>query len=594
MTGATTPGRRPLQIVELEQPRCVNRFGVSPCTATGTPKCYQTWTTCLDRVNFDSTGGTIKWRFVKSRAGQNAFGDFSDADNPETNGLPGLVSVSASSSKLNVAGILRGESPLGVRASVTVTLEDFPFDDHVGDFYTADRTIGAASFWEKWTARNKFYAGMYIRVYDGYEGQALADMRQRLYVLEGVDGPSNGRVTLKGRDPLRLADKRKAEFPRATDIELVSAIDEATTSIEVYSDAVDLTGSFGNTSEYYIRLGDEILSYTGTTTIATGHYSLDGVKRARLGTTAETGDAEQQLQRVGYYNKKLIWQIAHDLIVSHTRIPASFADLTAWNAAAASYLASFSVTGVVPEPVGVEELLGELCQQGQFSIWWDEFDQAINLIVVQPPLSDVPLLTDDANHLADSVSLVRQPEERVTRTFVYYSPFSWIDGLDDNTKFSRATVRVNGDAEDVNAADTVISRVIYSRWLRTNSQALSVTKRIEDLYGDAPEFLTVDVDAKDREYGIGTVLDVSTSAFKDTEGNPETRRWQVISIEELDPGHSYRLGLQTFPYAGKFAIIMADGTGSYASATEAERLSGCWFSEDTGLMPDGSEGYLLR
>jgi len=29
-------------------------------------------------------------------------------------------------------------------------------------------------------------------------------------------------------------------------------------------------------------------------------------------------------------------------------------------------------------------------------------------------------------------------------------------------------------------------------------------------------------------------------------------------------------------------------------ATDAERLDGCWIAENTGIMPDGTEAYLLQ
>lgn len=594
MTGIAVPGREPVTIVEIEQPRCALRFGTSPCTATGTPKCYQTFKTCKDKANFDGSG-SIKWRFVENTAHISAIGDFSDVDNPETDGLPGLVSVSTAQAKMNVAGMLRGESPLGIRASVTVTLNDFPFSDFVGDFYKSDRIVGKATFWEKWTSRNEFYAGMYIRIYDGYRGQALASMRQRLYIMESVDGPSNGQVTITGRDPLRLADKEKAQFPRLTDIRLYADILSTDTAIRVYASAADVSDAFGNTATSYMRLGDEIFSYTGYSLVSTGLYDLTGVVRGTFNTVAEDGQADAQLQRVGYFSNRHIWKIAYDLITGHTLIPSAFVTTAEWDAEASSYLAQFMVTGVVAEPTPVETLLGELCQQGQFSMWWDEFGQKIKIKVVQPPSGSVSAINDVSHILAGSARISRDPSELVTRTWVYYSPYSVVTDLGKASNYKTAVVRVLGDVENANAANVVITREVFSRWIRTEVQALSITKRIADNYGQVPEFLSIQVDAKDRELAaIGTVLDVSTSAFRDSEGNQTSRRWQVVSVEEVAAGSTYALELQLFPYVGRFANIMADGSPVYASATEAERESGLWLAEDTGLMPDGSEGYKLR
>ena len=49
-----TPGREPVQFVEIRQPRCSRTFGVAPCMATGTAdqKCYNTRKSCRDPANF--------------------------------------------------------------------------------------------------------------------------------------------------------------------------------------------------------------------------------------------------------------------------------------------------------------------------------------------------------------------------------------------------------------------------------------------------------------------------------------------------------------------------------------------------------------
>ena len=77
----------------------------------------------------------------------------------------------------------------------------------------------------------------------------------------------------------------------------------------------------------------------------------------------------------------------------------------------------------------------------------------------------------------------------------------------------------------------------------------------------------------------------------DTEGNTSARRWQVISAKELKAGHTYVLNCQTYEYFGRFGQYMADGSGDFTAATEAEKASGGWYAGSDGLMSDGSEGY---
>jgi len=39
---------------------------------------------------------------------------------------------------------------------------------------------------------------------------------------------------------------------------------------------------------------------------------------------------------------------------------------------------------------------------------------------------------------------------------------------------------------------------------------------------------------------------------------------------------------------------MANDAPDFADATDEEKLNGCWIAENTGLMPDGTDGYLLQ
>ena len=114
-------------------------------------------------------------------------------------------------------------------------------------------------------------------------------------------------------------------------------------------------------------------------------------------------------------------------------------------------------------------------------------------------------------------------------------------------------------------------------------------------YRKTPEFISLTVDAKDRDIvAVGEVLDVSTRAFLTTEGDKLDKRWQVISNKEMTAGHTYVLKLQTFDLFGRFGWLMADGTPTYLSATEEQKSKGAFMAGDDGLLSDGSEGYKLQ
>jgi hypothetical protein len=540
--------------------------------------------------------GRIRWRFVASRPTDLAVGDFSAPNDIATNAIPveGLT-VSTSQSKLNIGGLLDGKSPFGVHATVTVTMPDFVWDDHVGDFYLGDRVnLPKRMFWAVWTARNAFYGGMEIVIYDGYVGQPLSAMRQRLYILDKVDGPdASGRVTLRGLDPLVEAEGSKSLFPPAMDVRLVSSITAVQTTIQVTTnDETNLSRILGIGGHRGVRIGDEIIFYNNYSTVSPGIFNLTGCTRGVLNTVAAsvevTATAPARVQRIGYFQDVPTWECGKYLLSDHTPVGAGRIS-SSWDTEGNDYLLVFRSTTVVATPTPVESLMGEITQQGMFFCWWNEYSQKVEMQAVRAPEGVPRQLSFMGNIIRTSGELRREPESLLTRVFVYYAPF-------DPTKTDSANYRtINGQIESLNespaAAGKAFSLQIEARWVNTEAHAQFLISRILSQYRSVPRFLTIHVSAQDRDITVGDVCDVITREILDTEGRFLEDRWQVISWAEIRPGEVYLLDMQSFDLRGRFGAWMDAAEPDYNDATDAERLQGGWWADDDGLMPDGSEGY---
>lgn len=583
----------PIQIVELRQPRCTLRFGIGACPATGTPKCYNTWGTCPTAVTKAAFVGTgrIRWRFVANRPGHFAFGDFTNADDIATNGIPvdGL-SVSTSKGQINVGGILDGKSPFGVHATCSVSMRDIRWDDHVGDFYLADRVnLPPRMFWAVWTARNAFFGGMEIVIYDGYEGEALSAMRQRLYILDNLSGPdASGAVSLQGISPLIEAEGEKSMFPPVMDVKLVDAITAVATTIQVVTnDETNLSRVLGIGGSKGMRIGSEILFYTGYTVVTPGIYDLTGCVRGVLGTAAAVAAANARVQRIGYFKDVPTWECGRYLLTDHTPVGAARIG-TSWQTEGDDYLLIFRSTTVISDPKPVETLMGQIAQQGMFYVWWDEYAQRVEMRAIRAPEGAVRKVGRAAEIIAGSSELRREPDSLLTRVFIYYAPV-------DPTKSDKANyLIIDGVVEGANevpqAAGRSFTLEIVADWVNTAVHAQFLITRVMSRYRDIPRFLTFRVSAKDREIQVGDVLEVDTPEIVDSEGRLREERWQVISWSEAVPGEVYLIDTQTFDLIGRFAGWMAAGN-DYATSTQAEQDEGGFWSDASGLMPDGSDGY---
>jgi hypothetical protein len=614
LSSETTVGREPLQIVEIEQPACVETYGSSPCTAalgtTGTRKCYNTNRTCQDLDNYDASF-TIFWRFALRHAVlPRDLYDSSAGVYVKTNPIPSLRSVSSVPTKLNIGGGGDSSSPLGTRSMVTIQLDDILWDDSVGDFYVDERPDGTAgdafnpidngTFWTTFKARNPYYAGYIVRIYDGYHGQALGSMQKREYILERIDGPTNDRVTLTAKDPLRLADDKRAEFPKPSEIELISNISSTTQTagIEVACVESELTDAFGNTgTDYYLRIEDEIIKYTGYANSGTNEWTLNssGLARGALGTTAATHDGSvdpEKCQRVGRYDSLEVWNIVEDLLENHTSLDSSLINDTQWDTEGNAYLSPFVLDGTVAEPTPVIELIGELTEQCPFYIWWDERAQTIPLKAVRPPLGDaVEEITDETSIIAGTTSLKVNDEQRISRVIMYYQLKDPTKPEDNTGNYRKIQVQIDADAESSDQYNESRIRSIFSRWIQTSAQALQTTVRLLSRLRDAVETLEFRVDAKDRDIATADVLLVTTREVTDERGVSTPQQWQVIAAEEIVSGEVMRYSCQRFEFLGRFMLWADNAAPDYSAATDVQKEENGYWSDANGSPGSNEPGY---
>ena len=235
--------------------------------------------------------------------------------------------------------------------------------------------------------------------------------------------------------------------------------------------------------------------------------------------------------------------------------------------------------------------MGEVCQQGMFYLWWDETGQTVRMLAVRPPRGAVRVLNQVSHILAGSAELRREPKSLVTRVFVYYDSRSPLKFSKTVSDYRVVSGRIEAEPEHPNAAGGPRPLSIFARFVNTEAHAVQIINRILSRYSSVPRFLTLRLDAKDRDVTVGTVCDLTTAELIDTEGRLNGGRWQVVSWEAVEPGEVYLIDLQTYDYIGLFAEWMADGSPDFDVATQDQRANGAWWADDDGKLPDGSPGY---
>jgi len=460
-------GRIPTVFVELDMDFCALRSGIGACTATetGDAKCYNTYASCNDPANFDKTVKT--YRFCEQNS-QLPVG---------LSAIPLIKNITFASQQITP------NKGLGIRGSVSVSFFDGAWPDTEIDPYFRERSApSTGTFWGKFLARNPYYENRILRVRRGYltTGFNIDDCLDSVYVIEQLNGISKSDdVSIIAKDMLKLADDKKALFPVPSNGRLSADISNSATSFTLSPSGV---GSQYKTSGK-CAISGELMSYTRSGDTFT-------VTRGVSNTTAEAHTAEDTVQEVGIFVNEKIQDVVYELFTSYAEISTDYIDKDQWDDEANTYLAGVW-SAEIPEPTGINTLVGELTEQANFRVWWDEIEQTIPFRAVKPLSEDLPVLTDNINFFDNSVDVKRDTNQRISTVLIYFAQKKPTEKLDDQKNYELRVATPNVDAISANKYGTNVIKKIYSRWLKKTSQgrANALADAILKSFADPPRII---------------------------------------------------------------------------------------------------------
>ena len=476
--------RETVTIVEIDQPFCQLEYGSSPCGAvlgeTGNRKCFNTAATCQDRDNYDPAPLTL--RFCTSQAGVAQYG-----------AIPSLRDVSISPLQINIGGMDDSVSPFGRRETCGLTFADHLHSDLKVDKYRLERQSGDAqsdgegydpyvlgTFWGKWIARNPFHEGYRVRVYEGQIGQPLEEMEVRNYIIDKINGPTEGQVQIECKDLFSLVEDRKAKAPRASRGELASSISDSDTSATLAPSGI---GDEEYPSSGWVAINDEAIQFSRS------GDELTLNERGALGTTAEEHDEEDKVQIVLPYEAESVPDILEDLLTEYANVPSEFIPKSDWVEEADANIPE-AYTAYIAEPTAVEDLVGELAEQAGFTIWPDVQTNIIRIKAIIPPVleEERPRVTDESWIKEGSFSIQRKPQQRTSQVWVYYGQRNPLEDVDDPTNYASRVIQADLDSEGDDEYGTPSVREVWGRWIprfgRANAQQAG--DRILSRFRDPP------------------------------------------------------------------------------------------------------------
>lgn len=511
----------------------------------------------------------------------------------DMNIIPLLVQASTVPNKINPNAGNRNSSPLGQRAVATITFQDAPYSDLLTDPYRNTRgynPLELSTFWAKWLARNPYYQNRPLRIYEGYLGQELSEMKVRSYLIDSISGPdSSGKVSIVAKDPLKLAENDKTQVPVANLGQVYADITATATSLiakRCFASEYDTSGM--------LRIGDELMTYTSRTQSTLPDTSVivtfNGLTRGVEGSIADSHDEDETVQLCKIYSSVDLWEVIYELLTVYAKVPTSFIDYDDWIAEGEEWLRQYPVKTIISVPTGVNTCIGELLEQFPVNIWWDERVRKIKLQAIRFYIGEFPTITQNTNIIENSFSVTQDPKARNSQIWVFHYPRNW--AKTETSNYARLEITANLELESAELYDESKIKKIYSTWLSNNAQAFDLSARMLRSSFDNPIYIKLRCDAKDRNLWTADVVYLEHRSIVDFNGQLEIDKYQIISAQEIVSGEIIEYELQKLiTLAVKKGYYMASDAPNYADATDEEKLNGAFFANNFGLLPDDVSGY---
>lgn len=559
------------------------------CDAAGSgdSKCYNTRKTCADTANY--TKQNRSYRFCQPRSdlpkGISMY--------PCIKGNPNLSPVGAP-----VYGV-------GDRGKVAVTFDDFPHNDRGTDPYVDGRTydpLSQGTFFGKLFARNPYYVGRTFRVKTGFITNPFswANFQNRTYITDKIEGPdTKWRAIITGADILRLTDKEISKVPLQTTGTYVSGLTSSPLTINIAGD-----DSYDSSGE--VRIGDEVYQYTGKSLNSPedGGCILTGITRASWGSTQEDPDVGDTVELCKSWSSTNVVDIVYEMLNTYVGIDASNIPYNngspedEWDIEKVNWLSGFNLTTIITEPTGVNELLEELAEQCQFSLFVDQINDKIKLITNTPPLANesVTALNDDSHFRKNSLSIKEDTKRHYTRVLIHYDKRDYTKEQDVNN-FKVAYLNIDTASESADLYNTKKEKVIYSRWFdETNSgQVILLASRLLSRFTEPPKIIRFSLDAKDSDLWTGDLAEITSRIHQEAAGCNCPIRVQVLSVDEdMDKYHYVTMSSQ-FVSQGRYGFIKPSGSPKvdYSDETETNQDAYAHIVANSGEFPDGEQGYKI-
>lgn len=185
------------------------------------------------------------------------------------------------------------------------------------------------------------------------------------------------------------------------------------------------------------------------------------IVRGQLGTTASAHNNQDRVQHCLRYSGTGPEDIIFDLLHNFTNVEVEFLPLVDWAQEISAYL-NRVYTATIAQPTAVNVLISELIEQAGLSMWWDDRNQEVGMLVLRGLIYTNDLFSDE-NMIAETLQVTEQPDKRLSQVHTYFGQINPITSLTDKANY-RSVSKISDLQKEEDYGSAAIKE-IFSRWI---------------------------------------------------------------------------------------------------------------------------------
>lgn len=273
-------------------------------------------------------------------------------------------------------------------------------------------------------------------------------------------------------------------------------------------------------------------------------------------------------------------------------VPTANIDTVGFADEKSTWLSNENLAGAITKPTSIKNVIKKISEQCYFDIWYEPTEQKYKLAANVPQVvGTLTSIDTDADILENGHTVKHELKDQATQVWVYSNKLDVL-GSDQPNNYSETDI--NADLGSETNYGSSSKKIIYADFFDDDSSTSvdTIGNRYRQRLVDGVITVLFQLDISNNQLKLNDKIVIRTTSYTDDAGEPVPLVCQITKYDNTR-GNRIFVEAQKLPWDAdqKFAGWAANALNDYSSESEENKIKYSFWSDNTGLLPDGSSGY---